>query len=278
MNIIKYTSCLVLLSIVLFQSCTIEKRHYTNGYCLQWKKSADKLTPNTKTNLTEEKKVSKTIPSSEKNNDANSLFNSLTASADKLKGAVLFTVDSLGCDTLIMRNGTVIKVKVTEVSPTEIKYKYCNNLEGPSYVIYRYQASYIKYRNGTFDSFSNEYPPAASPVKRNNGNYSPNNRDNFSGNSRYSPTDKFETERYVANKSTRSLVLGILSFLLSFLGIITAIFAIIRGTECLRLIKEDPYNLWRYRSRAVTGIVLGAIFLGLILMLIIYLMAILSII
>ncbi|MFA5783161.1 MAG: hypothetical protein WC868_12915 [Bacteroidales bacterium] len=54
----------------------------------------------------------------------------------------------LAQDTIVKKNGQVIISKVTEISPTEIKYKDWNNSEGPSYVIYREDVRKIKYENG----------------------------------------------------------------------------------------------------------------------------------
>jgi hypothetical protein len=232
---------------VLLESCSVEKRHYTSGYHLQWKHAVKSDLPEKvvvkakqESKVVKIEKLAEEKPSLSQNTDA------LFASSEKKKNIILFSPDSIACDTLILRNETEIKVKVTEITPTEIKYKHCNNLNGPTYIVYRYEVSYIKYANGSLDSFINEHPPT---VKKNNTNYS---RDNF------------ETERIVSDKSTRSLVLGLVSFFLSLFGIITAIFAIIRGVECLRLIAQDPEHLLRYKPRAMAGMVLGIVYLALI--------------
>lgn len=54
----------------------------------------------------------------------------------------------LAQDTIVKKNGQIIISKVTEIGPTEIKYKDWNNLEGPIYVIYREEVRKIKYENG----------------------------------------------------------------------------------------------------------------------------------
>ncbi|HEX7414375.1 MAG TPA: hypothetical protein VF411_10070, partial [Bacteroidia bacterium] len=193
MKTIKYAFCFLIVSVFVLQSCSVEKRRYTSGYSLQWNNpavgGANTLAQNTKISLPEGKKILETPAPSKENIISESSLNVLTASSDKKKGVILLTVDSIGCDTLIMRDGTEIKVKVTEVTPTEIKYKFCNNIDGPSYVIYRYQASYIKYRNGTLDSFVSEHPPIAPPANRNNGNYNQNNSGAFNGNDSHHSMD-----------------------------------------------------------------------------------------
>ncbi|MHB8258882.1 MAG: hypothetical protein ACYDCN_09585 [Bacteroidia bacterium] len=190
----------------------------------------------------------------------------LTVSSDKKKGVVLLAVDSMGCDTLIMRDGTEIKAKVTEVTPTEIKYKYCNNIDGPTYVVNRYLVSYIKYRNGTLDSFVNEHPPIATPTNRNNGNYNQNNRGAFNGNDSHYLVNNYAVNDYVRKKSLATLILGIVSFVFISIGLITSIFAIVYGTKCMRLIKQDPANLWMYRRRTNTGLTFAWIVVALYLL------------
>lgn len=52
-------------------------------------------------------------------------------------------------DTIVKKDGKIIVSKVIEISPTEIKYKKWDNLDGPTYVIYREDVRKIKYANGT---------------------------------------------------------------------------------------------------------------------------------
>ena len=54
-----------------------------------------------------------------------------------------------GQDILIMKNGDELLAKVLEVTPTEIKYKRFDNLEGPVYTTIKSSLFMIKYENGT---------------------------------------------------------------------------------------------------------------------------------
>ena len=54
-------------------------------------------------------------------------------------------------DVITLRNGSEIKARVTEVSPTEIRYNRFENLEGPTIVIPRKDVFAINYANGTRD-------------------------------------------------------------------------------------------------------------------------------
>ncbi|MEY4926602.1 MAG: hypothetical protein RI894_1038 [Bacteroidota bacterium] len=57
-------------------------------------------------------------------------------------------------DLITTRKGLVIKAKVTEVTPTEIKYKRFDNLDGPNYTAKKSEIASIVYQNGTVDAFA----------------------------------------------------------------------------------------------------------------------------
>jgi hypothetical protein len=52
-------------------------------------------------------------------------------------------------DLIVLKNGEMIEAKVTEISPTEIRYKRVDNLDGPTIVIPATSVLSIKYENGT---------------------------------------------------------------------------------------------------------------------------------
>jgi len=52
-------------------------------------------------------------------------------------------------DLVILRDGTIIEAKVTEISQTDIKYMCFDHLDGPVIVIPRTQVLVIRYENGT---------------------------------------------------------------------------------------------------------------------------------
>jgi len=59
-------------------------------------------------------------------------------------------------DTLSMRSGENILVKVIEVGTSEVKYKKLNNLNGPDFSMLKSDLLMIKYENGTKEDFSKE--------------------------------------------------------------------------------------------------------------------------
>lgn len=59
------------------------------------------------------------------------------------------------CDFIICKNGDEIEAKVLEIGENEIKYKKCNNTEGPTISIRSSEVVMIKYPNGTKDIIKN---------------------------------------------------------------------------------------------------------------------------
>ncbi len=61
-------------------------------------------------------------------------------------------------DTLIMKNGTRIPSKVLEITPTIIKYKKADNIEGPTYTTNGAEVNFVKYQNGSYDTIRVQAP------------------------------------------------------------------------------------------------------------------------
>jgi hypothetical protein len=267
MRTIKSFLYLFLFFSFIFQSCSIEKRRYTNGYNLQWKKNNQSVkTDNSDEILAQKKqqpKMEDLVAAFEESALALKNIN-LTASNDNKKGIIVFTLDSAGCDTLVMRNETEIKAKVIEITPTEIKYKYCDNVTGPTYVSYRYEVSYIKYANGRLDSFKDEFAPIKSVQDNNQVNYSYNARDNGRDNSNW-------IEEKVKKRSVVSTVFGFIS-LVPFFGIPAIFIGLSNGLKALRLIKKNERELGIYKQRAFIGIALTVFALLVYILLWVYLL------
>lgn len=56
-------------------------------------------------------------------------------------------------DVIITKNAEKIEAKIIEVSPTEIKYKKTNNLDGPTFIFYASDVQTIIYSNGDVQLF-----------------------------------------------------------------------------------------------------------------------------
>ncbi len=67
-------------------------------------------------------------------------------------------------DVLVLRDGTILNVKVTQVSDWEISYKKTEHLEGPVFSTDVSKVLSIKYENGTEQKFDDPAAASAAPV------------------------------------------------------------------------------------------------------------------
>jgi len=63
-------------------------------------------------------------------------------------------------DLIILRDGNVIEARVAEISPTEIRFRRLNHLDGPVIVISRADVLSIRYANGSVDIMNSVSPTA----------------------------------------------------------------------------------------------------------------------
>ena len=61
------------------------------------------------------------------------------------------------CDNIILKNGNEISAKIIEITPDLIKYKKCDNLEGPLISIYKNEVLMLRYNDGSKELFNTEY-------------------------------------------------------------------------------------------------------------------------
>lgn len=67
-------------------------------------------------------------------------------------------------DILTLTDNSVLKVKVLEITPTEIKYKKFDNLNGPTYTCLISGVKSIVYENGTTETFNNPSTVQSEPL------------------------------------------------------------------------------------------------------------------
>ncbi len=139
------------------------------------------------------------------------------------------------CDNIILKNGEEISGKILEIGITEIKYKKCENINGPTYTIKKSDVLMIRYSNGTKEIFTTE-----------------------------SSKEVFNTESSITNNTRASTeVLGILGFILSLIGLLIfgiplGILAIVFGAISLTKIKKNPKR-FKGKGFAIAGIIIGVI-------------------
>lgn len=71
-------------------------------------------------------------------------------------------------DIIVMRDGSIVQSKVTEITTSEVKYKKYSNPDGPLYTIDKSTILAINYENGekeTFEAVEQNYAPSVVPAE-----------------------------------------------------------------------------------------------------------------
>ncbi|MEI6817404.1 MAG: hypothetical protein WCL14_12400 [Bacteroidota bacterium] len=164
-RIAAFSSLLVLILLQL-SSCSIEKRRYSSGYNIQWHHQG-------KINSYHES-IAKHKRSEPVDNPAVSVallapnhaeVEPLIASTEKTIGDFQPNISrwhiatpASDCDNLIMKNGEEIKVKIEEVRSYIIRYRKCDDQNGPIITVNKSDVYKINYANGTSDVFFKDNP------------------------------------------------------------------------------------------------------------------------
>ena len=137
--------------IFLLTSCSLKKRTYTAGYYVSWafhKKHAEVRAVKQITQKTEPIK----------DEVLTEIVWSVTASNSKLlenyledrKPKINLLADTCG-DVIIFKTGETVTAKVYEITDDHVKYKRCDNLDGPTFNISKTTIQSIKYSNGVIE-------------------------------------------------------------------------------------------------------------------------------
>lgn len=138
------------------------------------------------------------------------------------------------CDVMVMRNGNEVQVKVLEVAQTSVRYKKCENLGGPDYLVDKSEVFMIKYANGSKDVMD-EVPQKRSQVKP------------------YERKAPYADTRTTPGIAFAAFVLSFGSIFLSVFGFFTLIAGLILGISALNKIEREP-DLYKGRGLAIAAI------------------------
>ncbi len=227
-----------------FSKCHVMKRTYRNGYYIAWNKKTSHLkNENTLKNEDAELNdiVNYTEPILSEPLLASTEQSIISNKKNKIIEPVAEPIDSCG-DIITLKNGDEIVAKVLEVSQTTIKYKKCNNLDGPLMVESVDNVFMIKYVNGSKDVFNKPAKPKVD---------SPKKEDAQTGEKKY-------------NKY------AVMSFIFSLFFIvwgISCILSLIFAIKALRQMKKEPAK-YKGKALAMVGLIVSAVVLGLILLII----------
>lgn len=178
-NIFIYIGLIIIA--ISFSDCTVQKRIHRDGYYVSWNKKAPSVSKNSNREMQIIEPIKKeTIETIAVESNTNqfvsaSLDNTLTNDLFvRKKSASISKQDSCG-DKIFMRDGTYILGKVFEVGPKSIKYKLCDNLNGPLFVVGVDKIAMIQYGNGVKEIFAEpeatnalpDYANGSNEIKRN---------------------------------------------------------------------------------------------------------------
>jgi hypothetical protein len=228
---------LLLFSIALLCSCSVQKRKYQKGFYFSGKQSS-------KNNRQERIAVAPQQKREVPVNEPVIFAEQLTASAMQETGPDLksFTQKKVlvlnpdTCDKIVFRDGKEIRAKILEIGTEEVKYRKCDMVDGPLFVSRKADLFMINFANGTkevYETPANVVTHAPSPTLPTYGRYS--NPDN------------------VRRDAVTSLVLGIVGIVFFYYG---SIHAIILGRRVLKVMEQYPaVNSSEGMARA--GVILG---------------------
>lgn len=261
----------LILTFLVISSCSVQKRHYTNGYYISWSAKQKQASVHSKTKEVytvanqHNNTTSVDAPEAPQNLDASASYK-LSSNDLKSKASRFFPPED-SCDVLIFKDGSEVKVKVTEVGLNDIKYKRCNNLDGPNHISRKNEIFMIKYANGTKEVVKSE---AAEPIKT----YQPQQR---------TPTKTYNNKsRHLHPLAIPSFALGIgncivglycIEFILIgapyailIIPLVLGLAAFIMGKLAANDIKEHP-DQWKGKGFTVPGIITGIVVAGIAAML-----------
>lgn len=251
-------------------SCSIQKRQHMPGFHIEWFNKQHNKTTSSKLDLSKSnKKLSsansiETSNVKEDNSDNTSLIQATNESAlatldnnvinystpllvnthnPSLEVGILNQNKPGECDIITLKNGEEINAKVTEIGISEIKYKKCDNLNGPVFSISKVEVFMIKYANGTKDIFDTN----------NNSNQNQNNQNN----NQPKVSNSKQVIHWAALTSFICALVGLFLF-----GVILGLLAIIFGAIALSAIKNNPEK-YKGKGFAIAGLIIGIVAIGL---------------
>ena len=236
----KIKKIIFLLPILTLFNCSLQKRKYQSGYFLSWNKNNLSIAKNEKQKgfNVQKKEIKFNDISFEKditasaNNKVTKIFN------NSITNNVAFP-DS--CDEIIYKDGTEIKAKITEINTSEIRYKRCDFIDGPTFVEKQNKVFMIKYSNGKSEMFKTE-----KAFENNNGKI-------------IQDSQKINDKDKKTNTSSKaSFIFSILGFYPLF--ILGWILGLIFGALAKNEIKSEP-NKYNKKSEnfAKAGVVISVI-------------------
>lgn len=238
----KTSLLLIIVTIITLASCSVQKRHYMNGYSVNWNNTHP-------TSAKVESKQEQDISPAEEEETENK-NDELTASTEAAvpllpaKTPLFSTKSAAGdsCDIIDFIDHQRILVKVLEIDQVNIKYKKCGVANAPEQTVAKSKVNYILFSNG-LKEVMHVTETVTAPVKKT----IPAAQNGYT-----------EPQDHISAKM--SWIFGICAYI-PIVGWIFALMAIIHGAIALTSINNKPEK-YKGATQAIVGIALGV--LGLI--------------
>lgn len=239
---------LIIISFGTLNSCSVDKRLHNTGFHVKTKSIpslAEKSKVNSQKSLTpveKEKKEKEDISNIalEKNNE-------------------VYDDNDQKCDLIISIDGDEYEVLITEVSDERIRYKKCNNPDGPDFLMRRDKIFMIKYKNGDKDVFNRQKSESTNNAKTDEiGKTDSDKEEQYHGGTRPQQSSSKQIEP-----------LALLSFFFAIgsifiFGIIFSGIAVVTGIISISRIEKDNNKGGMFF--AILGLILGLIIFALMLL------------
>lgn len=194
----------------------------------------------------------------------------LICSSDDTFLAISQTTDTSDfqlCDTLFLRDSSLLSVRILEVSATEIKYSLCMDGETAVSIISKRKLLHIKYADGAEEYFmivSPESLPQKSQFHKINENEKDATTDDYVQGENAESQDKSEPKFFMLTAfGLGTTGLGLLLGLLNpFFGFVICSGGAIMGLISLSKIKKNP-ELYRGKGLARAAVISGFVAAGL---------------
>jgi hypothetical protein len=139
----------------------VQKRVYRKGYFVQGssQKSSVVETPANFQLKTVRPKTPVSTRQTTNKRPSSPLKDDVLASVSSLLNIGRNHLDGEPCDSLFLKDGSVLEVMVKEINPKDIRYKLCDFSDGPDYLVEKFRIEAIHYKNGKIELFNEPTPP-----------------------------------------------------------------------------------------------------------------------
>lgn len=233
------------LAMLLLVSCAVQKRHYRKGFYIATASSA-----------AQKKSSENTVPKIAKQIFTLPAVNteSLTQTGFALETHKKQGLPTDSCDVLVFRDGTEILAKISEINESQVRYKRCDNVEGPTYVTEKSDLFMLKYSNGTREVMP--APPSRATVINPAPAKTPGTLKNQGA--KYDEPSSANVALIAGLTALLSLLLAIVYPLTLISSFLAAINAVSSAKKYFSITSKEPY-LYPGRAKAIAGLILGVL-------------------